>query len=61
MYTRRFWVDTETTGLSAKKHFAFQISYLIEENGQILVQRTLEMHPENYEQFVFDRLVQSIS
>jgi DNA polymerase III epsilon subunit-like protein len=53
MYTRRFWVDTETTGLDARKHFAFQISYLIEENNTVLLKRTLEMRPENYEQFKF--------
>jgi uncharacterized protein YprB with RNaseH-like and TPR domain len=53
MYTRRFWVDTETTGLDAGKHFAFQISYFIEENNTVLVKRTLETHPENYEHFKF--------
>ncbi|MFP3043758.1 hypothetical protein LQZ19_18255 [Treponema primitia] len=54
MYTRRFWVDTETTGLDSRKHFAFQISYFIEENNRLLLERTLEMHPDNYEQFEFD-------
>ncbi|AEF85483.1 putative exonuclease [Treponema primitia ZAS-2] len=54
MYTRRFWVDTETTGLDSRKHFAFQISYLIEENNRLLLERTLEMRPDNYKQFEFD-------
>jgi DNA polymerase III epsilon subunit-like protein len=53
MYTRRFWLDTETTGLDARKHFAFQISYLIEENNVILFKRTLEARPENHAQFEF--------
>jgi DNA polymerase III epsilon subunit-like protein len=54
MYTRRFWVDTETTGLDSRKHFAFQISYLIEENNRLILERTLEMRPDNYKQFEFD-------
>jgi DNA polymerase III epsilon subunit-like protein len=55
MYTRRFWVDTETTGLDPKRHFAFQISYLIEENGKVLLDRTLEMHPDDHRTFEFTK------
>lgn len=54
MYKKRFWVDTETTGTDARKNFMFQISYLIEENNNILLKRTLEMRPDNYEAFEFD-------
>jgi DNA polymerase III epsilon subunit-like protein len=50
---KHFWVDTETTGLDSRKHFAFQISYLIEEEGEILFKRTLEMRPDNYADFEF--------
>jgi DNA polymerase III epsilon subunit-like protein len=53
MYTRRFWVDTETTGLDPGKHFAFQISYLIEEDNRILLERTLETRPDNHDEFEF--------
>jgi DNA polymerase III epsilon subunit-like protein len=60
MYTRRFWVDTETTGLDSRKHFAFQISYFIEENNRILAERTLEMCPANYEHFVFDKEAEAV-
>jgi DNA polymerase III epsilon subunit-like protein len=60
MYTRRFWVDTETTGLDSRKHFAFQISYLIEENNRLLLERTLEMRPDNYKQFEFDSEAEDI-
>jgi DNA polymerase III epsilon subunit-like protein len=60
MYTRRFWVDTETTGLDPREHFAFQISYLIEESGRILLRRTLEMRPENYTMFKFDKDAENV-
>ncbi|MDR1863526.1 MAG: 3'-5' exonuclease [Treponema sp.] len=60
MYTRRFWVDTETTGLNPKKHFAFQISYLIEADNKILLERTLEMCPDNYEGFEFTKEAEKI-
>jgi DNA polymerase-3 subunit epsilon len=60
MYTRRFWVDTETTGLDSRKHFAFQASYFIEENGHAFVKRTLEMRPDNYEQFDFDKEAETV-
>jgi hypothetical protein len=53
MTTRRFWVDTETTGLDSRKHSAFQIAYRIEENGKILFQRSLKTRPDNYEEFAF--------
>jgi DNA polymerase III epsilon subunit-like protein len=53
MYTKRFWVDTETTGLNPKKHFAFQISYLIEENNALLHRRTLETRPDLYGEYEF--------
>ncbi|MDR2509155.1 MAG: 3'-5' exonuclease [Spirochaetaceae bacterium] len=48
---RQFWVDTETTGLSARRNFAFQIAYLIEEDGEIAAARTLEMRPDCLEEF----------
>jgi DNA polymerase III epsilon subunit-like protein len=51
---RHFWLDTETTGLDGKKHFAFQLSYLIEEKGEILLRRTLEMRPDDGSSFEFD-------
>jgi DNA polymerase III alpha subunit (gram-positive type) len=54
MYNRRFWVDTETTGLDSIKSFAFQISYFIEENNNILLKRTLELRPNNFDDFIFD-------
>ncbi|MDR3049514.1 MAG: hypothetical protein LBV16_06760 [Elusimicrobiota bacterium] len=54
MYKRRFWLDVETTGISAKKNFAFQMSYLIEEDNEILTKRTIEMRPDNYVNFEFD-------
>ncbi|MDR2660383.1 MAG: 3'-5' exonuclease [Spirochaetaceae bacterium] len=60
MYTRRFWVDTETTGLSAAKHFAFQVSYLIEENHAILLSRTLELCPLDYERYEFSRQAEAV-
>ncbi|MDR1363670.1 MAG: 3'-5' exonuclease [Spirochaetaceae bacterium] len=60
MYTRRFWVDTETTGLSAVKHFAFQISYLIEENNTILHSRTLELRPDDYEKYEFSKQAEAV-
>jgi uncharacterized protein YprB with RNaseH-like and TPR domain len=60
MYTRRFWVDTETTGLSSAKHFAFQISYLIEENNVILHSRTLELRPNDYEKYVFSKQAEAV-
>jgi DNA polymerase-3 subunit epsilon len=60
MYTRRFWVDTETTGLDSRKHFAFQVSYFIEENNCILVERTLEMRPDNYDHFAFDKEAEAV-
>ncbi|MDR2796160.1 MAG: 3'-5' exonuclease [Spirochaetaceae bacterium] len=55
MYARRFWVDTETTGLDTKRHFAFQISYLIEEDNVILHRRTLEARPERYDLYEFSK------
>jgi DNA polymerase III alpha subunit (gram-positive type) len=54
MLKKRFWVDVETTGLNSKKNFAFQISYIVEENGADLLKRKLELRPDNYEEFVFD-------
>lgn len=60
MYTKRFWVDTETTGLDAARHFAFQISYLIEENGVILHSRTLETRPDDYENYEFSKRAEEI-
>jgi DNA polymerase III epsilon subunit-like protein len=48
---RQFWVDTETTGFSARRHFAFQIAYLIEEDGKIIVERALEMRPDCVDAF----------
>jgi oligoribonuclease (3'-5' exoribonuclease) len=60
MYTRRFWVDTETTGLDSRKHFAFQVSYFIEEKNLIIMERTLEMRPDNYEQFEFTKEAEDV-
>ena len=60
MYSRRFWVDTETTGLDTQRHFAFQISYLIEENNVILRSRTLEFRPERYELYEFSKEAEDI-
>jgi DNA polymerase-3 subunit epsilon len=60
MYTQCFWIDTETTGLDARKNFAFQISYLIEEGGGILIRRTLEMRPQNYHLFKFDKAAEHV-
>jgi DNA polymerase III epsilon subunit-like protein len=60
MSTRHFWLDTETTGLDARKHFAFQFSYLIEETGEILFSRTLEMRPDDPSAFVFSRGAENV-
>jgi DNA polymerase III epsilon subunit-like protein len=54
MYTQRFWVDTETTGLDVKQNFAFEVSYILE-NGNVLVERILRMRPDNIEQFEFEQ------
>jgi DNA polymerase III epsilon subunit-like protein len=54
VYKRRFWVDTETTGIDFRRNFAFQMSYLIEEDNKILTKRTIEMRPDNYVDFEFD-------
>jgi DNA polymerase III epsilon subunit-like protein len=54
MYTRRFWLDTETTGLDSRKSFAFQYGYIIEESGQVLVERALETRPEDAGNFIFE-------
>jgi len=55
-----FWTDTETTGLDSRRHFAFQISYFIAEGKKILIQRTLEMRPDNYDDFVFDSRAEDV-
>jgi DNA polymerase III epsilon subunit-like protein len=60
VYSRRFWVDTETTGLDTKRHFAFQISYLIEENNVILHSRTLEFRPERYDLYEFSKEAENV-
>jgi DNA polymerase III epsilon subunit-like protein len=60
VYSRRFWVDTETTGLDAKRHFAFQISYLIEENNVILQSQTLEFRPERYDLYEFSKEAEDV-
>jgi DNA polymerase III alpha subunit (gram-positive type) len=60
MYTRRFWVDTETTGLKPDKNFAFQISYLIEEGGAILHSRTLEFRPDEYDNYEFNKKAEAV-
>jgi DNA polymerase III epsilon subunit-like protein len=60
VYSRRFWVDTETTGLDTKRHFAFQISYLIEENDEILRSRTLEFRPERYDLYEFSKEAEDV-
>jgi DNA polymerase III epsilon subunit-like protein len=60
MYTKRFWVDTETTGFYPKKHFAFQISYLIEEDNVILQRRTLELRPDRYDDYEFSRGAEAV-
>jgi DNA polymerase III epsilon subunit-like protein len=60
VYSRRFWVDTETTGFDTRKNFIFQISYLIEENNVILHRRTLEFRPERYDQFEFNREAENV-
>ena len=60
MYSRRFWVDTETTGLDTKRHFAFQISYLIEEDNVILQSRTLEFRPEQYDLYEFSKEAEDV-
>ena len=54
MYSSIFWVDCETTGLDARKHFAFQISYIITKEGKTLTSRTLSSRPDNYADFQFD-------
>jgi DNA polymerase III epsilon subunit-like protein len=53
-------VDTETTGLDTKRHFAFQISYLIEENNVILHSRTLESRPERYDLYEFSKEAEDV-
>jgi DNA polymerase III alpha subunit (gram-positive type) len=53
-------VDTETTGLNYKKHFAFQISYFIEEGNSILHRRTLEMRPVLYDEYEFSQEAEDV-
>jgi DNA polymerase III epsilon subunit-like protein len=53
-------VDTETTGLDTKRHFAFQVSYLIEERNVILHRRTLEFRPERYDLYEFSKEAEDI-
>jgi DNA polymerase III epsilon subunit-like protein len=60
VYIRRFWIDTETTGFDTKRHFAFQISYLIEEKNVILHRRTLELRPDQYDRYEFNKEAESI-
>jgi DNA polymerase III epsilon subunit-like protein len=60
MYTKRFWVDVETTGFDTGKHFAFQVSYLIEENNAVLHQRTLEMRPDQYGRYEFSKDAENV-
>ncbi|MDR1787153.1 MAG: 3'-5' exonuclease [Treponema sp.] len=63
MHTRLFWVDTETTGFDSRNHFAFQIAYLIEENGSVLAQRSLEMRPDHcgpYGPFEFSKRAEEV-
>ena len=54
MFNTIFWVDCETTGLDSRKNFAFQISYIITQDGITRTSRTLSMRPDNYADFVFD-------
>ncbi|MDR2489935.1 MAG: 3'-5' exonuclease [Spirochaetaceae bacterium] len=49
-----FWVDCETTGLDSRRHFAFQISYIITHNGITRTRRTLSTRPDNHQDFQFD-------
>jgi DNA polymerase III epsilon subunit-like protein len=60
VYTKRFWIDVETTGFNTKRHFAFQMSYLIEENNAILYKRTLEMRPDIYDQYEFSKGAENV-
>jgi DNA polymerase III epsilon subunit-like protein len=60
MYTKRFWVDVETTGFDTRRHFAFQMSYLIEENNAVLHRRTLEMRPDRYDSYEFSKEAENV-
>lgn len=60
MYTKRFWTDVETTGLYPQKHFAFQMSYLIEEDGRVLHSRTLEMRPDRHGDYEFSGKAEAV-
>ena len=57
---RQFWVDMETTGINARRSFAFQIAYLIEDDGEILAERTLEMRPERIDEFEITESARSV-
>jgi DNA polymerase III alpha subunit (gram-positive type) len=49
-----FWFDTETTGLDVQKNFVFQIAYIIKKDSEVLIEKTIECRPDNYDNFVFD-------
>jgi hypothetical protein len=46
-----FWIAINTTGPDSQKHLAFQISYFFVLDGDIVCKRTLQMRPDNYEDF----------
>lgn len=46
--------------MSSAKHFAFQISYLIETDGQVRLRRTLETRPDDWQNFLFDARAEAV-
>ena len=44
-----FWIDTETTGLSEKKHGLVQVAIVYEEQGMIKDKKVFNMNPDDVE------------
>ncbi len=47
---KTFWADTETTGLSSTRNEIWQLAFIIEIDGKVVVEKNFKMrplHPEN--------------
>jgi len=45
MKRKIFWCDVETTGLESKRHCIIQLAYMIEIDGEIVLDRNIQMKP----------------